>query len=223
MQLTSLWPGWPIVRADPHAKNIGFKLKIESSTALAHYPINLLKIQTCAYEKHLPHLTSKETVRFSAARSLSPRAVSMREHLYVLNRNRRRKITPAGSESHADISFFLSSQPLPRSLHSYQIFFNSGGEAGREAEQCWPTLNADTLRPAETPIFNFTHSRMCTWHLLLSSLWIQGGAPCSPSQFNHPLFALQEPKIRILLECNSRPILRWSQTIDNMTYCWTCS
>lgn len=72
------------------------------------------------------------------------------------------KITPTGSESHSDIAFFLSSQPLAQSLHPHQIFFYSclrgkqGGKLRRELThtECRHSL----LYPAPFP--NFTHS--CT-------------------------------------------------------------
>lgn len=136
VQLTLFWPGWLRSAQFLISKNIGFKLKIDFSTTLAHYWGKLLlKIHRCTYEKQLPHLTSEVTLRFLCP----PGAASTQEHRYVLNRNcweRRCKITPAGSESHADISFFLSSQPVPRSLHSHQIFFYSDFRGKRRGRLC---------------------------------------------------------------------------------------
>lgn len=95
-----------------------------------------------------------------------PRLQSYPTHLCVLNRicgDCWHKVTPTGCERHSDIAFFLSSQPLPQSLHPHQIFFYSslrgkrGGRLRRELThtECRHSLLYPVLIP------NFTHSCTC--------------------------------------------------------------
>lgn len=96
-----------------------------------------------------------------------PRLQVYPTHLCVLNRicgDCWHKVTPTGCERHSDIAFFLSSQPLPQSLHPHQIFFYSslrgkrGGRLRRELThtECRHSLLYPVLIP------NFTHSCACT-------------------------------------------------------------
>lgn len=115
----------------------------------------------------------------------------MQRHLCGLNRNSCVywcKITPTGSESHSDIAFFLSSQPLPQSLHPHQIFFYSslrGKQGGRLRRELTHTeCRRSFLYPALIP--NFTHSHTCT-HTACCFLFysLQTKPPCSFSLFIH--------------------------------------
>lgn len=90
------------------------------------------------------------------------------EHICMfVNRNCRdrwHKITPASSERHSDIAFFLSSQPSPHTLHPHQIFFYSGLRGCEEGgcAESWPTLNADILLSTLLQFLCLPHDCACT-------------------------------------------------------------
>lgn len=79
-------------------------------------------------------------------------------------RDRWHEITPAGSERHSDIAFFLSSQPSPHTLHPHQIFFYSGLRGCEEGgcAESWPALNADILLSTLLQFLILPHVCACT-------------------------------------------------------------